>query len=122
MAWSRVDQVYCSAHSSTLGSTTIIYSYEGTLDTYYCQRVVQVIDTVPPVVTLLPGVDTIFVDDEHIDAGIVSSDEYSEELTTVIVTNVDVTEAGTYSIIYTVTDEEGNRTVATRVVTVIDLD
>ena len=99
----------------------IKYSYE--YKDYYevtCMRFVKVIENEHPTVLLNPGIDTIKVDTEYVDAGILYEDDLSTELTVEVISDVDTSTPGTYSIIYKVTDIDRNQTVVTRVVTVIE--
>jgi|LGVF01.2.fsa_nt_gb hypothetical protein len=98
-------------------------TYLKTIDeySYQCLRIVKVIDDVKPVVTLNPGIDTIVLGSEHTDSGVTAVDNYSADLLVVTTSDLDVNQVGSYTIMYTVTDESNNRTIIIRYVTVIGL-
>ena len=83
-------------------------------------RVVNVVDTTAPTASLIPGVDTIYVGETHLDESINVLDNYSVSLTITTNSNVDTTVAGTYTIEYTVIDGEGNVATIIRYVNVIE--
>lgn len=95
---------------------TYEYTYEEVL--YTCERMIFVTDSISPVVELLAGIDTISANSTWIDGSVTYSDNYSTDLTLTIENNVDTTTPGSYTVIYTVTDEFSNKTVRTRIVTV----
>ncbi len=103
-----------------VGEYLVEYDYIYENETYTCQRMVFVIDIIAPSVSLNPGLDTVFINTEHTDEGVDTTDNYTEELTIETVSNVDTSIAGVYQITYTVTDSSGNSTVMTRVVTVVE--
>jgi hypothetical protein len=102
-----------------LGEYEINYSLVHGGVTYTCTRVVKVVDNIPPTAHLKPGVDTVYIGEEHIDAGIIANDNYDDNLTIEVINQVDVNNPGTYEIIYVVTDQSGNRTLITRTVSVL---
>ena len=73
-------------------------------------------DTTAPVITVLPGTDTVEQGSTWTDAGATSD---GDETVTVSGT-LDTSIAGTYTITYTATDAAGNTGTATRTVTVVD--
>jgi hypothetical protein len=79
---------------------------------------VTIVDTTPPEVVLLPGIDTVSLEDTYIDAGVSITDLTSFSVD--IENTIDTTVAGRYSVTYTVTDEGGNETSITRYVRVVD--
>lgn len=99
----------------------IKYTYEY-LDFYEvtCLRIVKVSDNQFPTVELMPGIDTVKVNEDHIDKGVSYEDDFSVQLTLQVISDVDTTVPGTYSIIYKVTDMDRNQLVLTRIVTVIE--
>lgn len=99
----------------------IKYTYEY-LDFYEvtCLRIVKVSDNQFPTVDLNPGIDTVQVNEEHIDMGVTYEDDFSIEISLEVISDVDTSIPGTYSIIYKVTDMDRNQVVITRVVTVIE--
>lgn len=105
--------------SSIPGETIVTYHYQVNELDYICKRVVKVIDQQAPVITLLPGIDTIAVDQEFIDGGYLVTDNYSTTIEVQVENNVNTSVTGTYEVIYTAIDEAGNQTVTIRVVHVI---
>jgi hypothetical protein len=103
-----------------------IFSLQYTIDieetTYQCIRNVVVIENQIPSVLLNPGIDTVFVGENHVDAGITATDNQDEDLFINVSSTVDTTEAGVYQITYTVTDLDGNQIVLSRMVTVKNPD
>ncbi len=102
-----------------VGQYEITYSKSIDEYSYQCIRNVKVIDDVSPVVILNPGIDTIALDSEHTDAGITAVDNYSTDLDVVTTSDLDVSQLGSYTITYTVTDEFDNETTIIRYITVI---
>lgn len=96
------------------------YYYTVEDDTYTCERLVVVADIEPPTIVLNPGVDTVLIGSDWEDAGVTVTDNVSLAEDIIIETEGDVnTEAaGTYQIHYMATDEAGNQTLITRIVTV----
>ena len=75
-----------------------------------------------PVVTLLPGIDTIYVGNYHHDASVdIDEDMYDTFPTLYVTSTVDTDVAGTYLITYVVTNEVGIQTTILRYVTVLEL-
>lgn len=105
--------------TNTLGETTIVYSYTVRRETYECLRVVKVIDVNPPVGTLEPGIDTVFIGEEHIDAGVTVTDDIDPTPEITVDNEVDTSVLGTYTITYTITDDFGNESIVVRYVHVI---
>lgn len=103
---------------TTPGEYNIVYfeEYDGT--EYTCLRIVKVIDETRPVVALNPGIDTIIVGEEWIDAGI-TIDGSNNDI--VVTGTVDVNTVGVYEITYTVTNEAMNVTIITRIINVIEV-
>lgn len=109
-----------SVDVSTLGLYEITYTYEYNDNTYEVIRYVIVVDQTRPVITLNPGIDTIKVGDNWVDAGASVTDNSDETLTIVTTGEVDTSTAGTYQITYTATDSSGNTLSIIRFVTVIE--
>jgi hypothetical protein len=102
-----------------VGRYEIVYQAQAGGQIASITRVVDVIDTTPPVVALSPGLDTIVVDETWIDAGIIVSDNSLLPCTIVIEGAVASDIAGEYQIIYVVTDAYGNITRVTRYINVV---
>jgi hypothetical protein len=118
----RILEVIVVAHEvdvNRVGTYEIIYqaTYSGITKTI--RRIVDVIDQKAPILTLKPGIDTILINQEWIDAGILVEDESGIEsiLTTGTVGNL----PGDYQITYVVTDIYGNQSSITRIVSIIDV-
>jgi hypothetical protein len=78
-------------------------------------------DNVVPAIVLLGGEEvSITVGSEYEDAGAIATDNVDGDVTGQIVVNgaVDMTKAGVYTLIYSVSDAAGNKATATRTVTV----
>lgn len=117
------DQVVISQSTldiTRVGSYSIVYqtSYGG--QTKEVTRYVDVIDETPPVVTLKPGIDTIPLKGDWVDAGINAYDNSELDVQINIRGGVVDSQVGEYLITYTVTDAYGNQAVITRYVHVID--
>ena len=105
--------------NQVVGEYLITYYYDHNDDRILCYRTVFVTDQEAPTVTLNPGIDTIKVNDEWVDAGITYSDNYYETLEVEIYSTVDTTKQGDYVVIYYVKDGSNNQTMIERHVTVI---
>ncbi len=83
-------------------------------------RTVNIVDTTKPTVTILPGIDTLYVGSTHILETIAVSDNYYTVFDITVVGSVDTTKAGQYIIEYTVKDGSLNTITVYRYVTVIE--
>ena len=111
--------------TSTLGTYTITYSVEDASgNTVSIDRTISVVDSTKPVITLTGGANIdVFVDSTYTDAGATAADAYDGDITDDIVATgtVDTATAGTYFIVYQVTDSNGNDADAvTRQINVVD--
>lgn len=104
--------------TNTLGTYEIIY--EASYQTFVkrVKRVLIVVDTTPPLLTLNPGVDTIKVGDTWVDEGVTAQD--MSEGIVITVTGEVLDEVGTYIMTYHATDIHGNESLLERVVHVIE--
>ena len=102
------------------GTYTVEYSYTHEETLYTCQRKVFVTDETPPVVTLIPGVDTVVKNSEWVDMSAEYFDENYKILEVTVDNPVDTSIIGTYVVTYTVTDANGNEGYAYRYVTVVE--
>ncbi len=82
-------------------------------------RKVTVVDQTPPLVTLKPGVDTVLVTDNWIDAGIQVYDNSLDDVKITVIGEV-INEVGRYEILYEVIDSSGNKSEVVRIVYVIE--
>lgn len=104
----------------TVGLYYIVYEATHEDKVIELVRVVVVIDTTPPEVSLNLGIDTVKVGTEWIDAGVIANDNYSEEVSVTVLGEVDIDTVGTYVITYLVYDELGNTASIIRIVDVIE--
>ena len=107
---------------TTLGEYTITYEFTHGEKTLNITRHVHVIDETPPVITLVAGIDTVFVGDDWIDAGANVTDNSLETLSYEAAGQVNTEVAGQYIITYTATDSSGNTESINRIVMVIERD
>lgn len=104
---------------TTLGTYQIVYQTTYDNKTYQMIRIVHVVDQTPPTLTLNEGVDTIFIGQSWVDAGVIVTDNSLEQLSYTVTGTVNAMVAGTYEIIYETTDSSGNTGRVTRYVHVI---
>lgn len=106
--------------NETVGEYVIQYEKEINGRKYTCQRVVFIVDQTSPELTLNPGIDTITIGDDWVDAGVTVNDNYDQEITaSVDDSELNTLEEGTYAVYYTATDESGNDSTIMRIVHVI---
>ncbi len=112
--------------TSTLGSYTVTYNVTDSQGHPATEvtRTVNVIDTTPPVITLIGANPQIIeVGSPYVELGATASDAHDGNLSAAIVINaagVDTTTLGTYSVVYSVADSSGNITTANRTVQVVN--
>lgn len=117
-----------SIDTSVTGTYTITYNVSDSAGNAAVEvtRTVEVVDTTPPVITPLGANPlTITVGSTYSEPGATAYDEVDGDLTSSIViddSNVDTSTLGNYTVTYTVSDESGNETTATRTVYVVDTD
>ncbi len=104
---------------STFEAQTITYSYTHKETEYICKRVVLVLDEVDYNITVSPSIDTITLNERHIDNGLIFHNSDEDHFTVVVTGKVDSTIAGTYTLTYTIYGEDGRYLVLHRVVTVL---
>ncbi|MBI4068087.1 DUF5011 domain-containing protein [Candidatus Kaiserbacteria bacterium] len=110
--------------TTTVGSYFVIYSASDISgNTASTTRTVNVVDTTPPSITL-NGSSTITIEkgSAYIDAGATATDTISGELTGAIASSSNVNEnaVGSYQVVFSVFDGEGNTASTTRSVIVQD--
>ena len=118
----EMDVISNTVNVDVVGEYSITYKYTGNEGSYECERIVKVIDDVSPVVSLNPGIDTVYVGELHIDTGIIYSDNYDEDLEVTVVNDVDINVVGRYVITYTVVDDFLNETIIERIVNVVNYE
>ena len=109
-----------NVQNTAIGSFDVVYTaYDGNT-TVSSTRTVNVVDTVPPVITITNNTlqsNTLERFDPYVDGG--ATVDLGSELTNTDLSNVQNTAVGTFDVVYTAYD--GNTTVtATRTVTVVD--
>jgi hypothetical protein len=82
------------------------------------KRIVTVIDTTPPIITLNPGIDTIFEGETWIDEGVTVFDHSEGEIEVLVIGAVGHL-SGVYEITYQASDIYGNQSSIKRFVYVI---
>jgi peptidoglycan/xylan/chitin deacetylase (PgdA/CDA1 family) len=111
--------------TAVTGTYELTYSATYRDQTVSVQRTVTVVDTTAPEITLA-GEETVELElgQEYEEPGYTAVDEYDGDLTnqTVISGDLDVSEPGTYTVVYTVADGAGNEASAERTVHVIDVN
>lgn len=118
--WKEATGIEGEVDVTTLGQYDITYTITYEDINYQITRYVQVVDQTKPVITLNPGVDTIYVGQEWEDQLASVSDNSLEELMIVITGEVDTNTVGTYEITYSATDSSGNKAELIRYVDVIE--
>ncbi|HPO14414.1 MAG TPA: DUF5011 domain-containing protein [Candidatus Hydrogenedentes bacterium] len=116
---------YNSVNTHAIGSYTVIYTAtDASGNTHTVGRTVNVVDHVPPVITLIgEAAMTVECGDPFIDPGATAMDLGDGDITARIVSSgeVNVSVTGVYTITYTVSDAAGNEAVpVTRTVTIMD--
>jgi hypothetical protein len=106
--------------TSQLGLHTVTYEATHDGETHRLTRYVMVADQTPPIITLLPGVDTVFVGEAWEDAGATVTDNSGETLSVQVSGEVNTDVVGTYIITYEATDSSGNTASVQRYVNVIE--
>lgn len=82
-------------------------------------RIVTVIDETPPIIELLPGIDTVYEGDEWVDASVSVTDNSLKDVTWVVEGRVTGSVVGEYVIRYIAEDVSGNVSEAIRYVNVL---
>ncbi len=117
-----------NVNNNAVGTYTVDYSVtDGAGNTASSSRTVNVIsapiDNVPPVITIIGGTPiTVTVGSTYTDQGATANDNVDGNITANIVTTglpVNTSATGTFSVVYTVSDNANNTAVATRTVNVI---
>ncbi len=105
---------------TTLGTYQIMYQATYGTETVTASRIVTVIDAMPPVLTLQPGIDTIIQGQTWMDAGVDVVDNSGHQLVVTVTGSVDTHVVGQYTITYEVVDPSGNSASISRTVFVIE--
>jgi len=107
-------------NTSILGDYTIVYQVTWREVTKTVTRKIRVIDSTAPVITLLPGVDTIRIGQTWSDAGATVLDNSLSSLSVIVSGTVGCDTLGEYEIIYSAEDASGNETQIIRYVHVVE--
>ena len=110
--------------SSTPGTYELTYKTKDSSDnTSSATRIVNILDTTPPVLTLIGGANIdIPFGSEFNDPGVTSSDNDDTSLIIVnVLGEVNTNTIGTYTLVYSAVDDSKNEASIERVVSVIDL-
>ena len=115
--------------TAVLGSYTVTYTLTDPSKNKAnpVKRIVNVVDTIPPALTLNYSPDTVDVYQQYLDPGVTGSDNYDKNISITISGTFysnfpagKTTKPGTYTIIYTAKDKSGNKASVTRTITVYD--
>ena len=82
------------------------------------KRMVTIIDTTPPIITLNPGIDTLFEGEIWVDEGVTVFDQSDGEIEVIVIGSVG-SSSGVYEITYQAKDIHGNQSSIKRFVYVI---
>ena len=96
--------------TSTCGTYVVVYS---AIDSWchfaLATRTVQVVDTTPPVITLIgPNPVVLQLGDDYVEQGATAADTCDDDVPVVIGGTVDTSTAGTYQLTYDAMDDSGN--------------
>ncbi len=106
--------------TTKIGTYQIVYMATNGEESLVAVRMVTITDETAPVMTLLPGVDTVTIEDIWVDAGVEISDNSGEILTAETET-VGLTDSiGQFYVYYSATDSSGNVTTIIRIVIVVE--
>ncbi len=106
---------------SKVGEYRVKYSFSVNDREEYIYRIVKIIDSTNPVITLNGNVnDTVLIYGTYVEAGYTAVDNYDGDITENVKVegNVNTQKEGNYKINYTVIDSNNNKTVVTRNVSV----
>lgn len=116
-------QVTNNVNTAEPGDYTVDYSVtDSSNNTVTAQRLVHVVDTTKPVITLL-GANPMVVEckSTFVDPGATATDACDDNVTVNVAGTVDTNTVGSYTLTYTATDAEGNSAdPVTRTVNVVD--
>lgn len=107
--------------NNKIGTYNLTYTVKHKKVTKKIKRIVNVVDTKAPVITLSGEAVSITVGNIYQEPGYVASDEYDGDLTAKVeaTNNIDINTIGTYEVNYKVVDSSNNEAVAKRVVNII---
>ncbi len=101
---------------------TVKYTANIEGEDYSIERVVKVVDTTAPTITVTPTTETLAVSNTtyNVLSGVTAADNSGETTKITACTNLSLGQAGTYSITYTATDSSGNKSTAKRTIKIIE--
>lgn len=106
--------------TTKIGIYTIKYS--ATIDgkDYAIERIVKVIDTTAPTITVSPATETISITNStyNVLSGVTAADNSGETPKIIVSSNLSLGQSGTYTITYTVEDSSGNKQTTKRKVNI----
>jgi len=107
--------------TTTIGVYEVFYQATKKDATMYLKRVVTVVDTIKPVITLQPGVDTIQLHETWVNAGCTATDNYDDSVTcSEQSSTLNTAVVGEYIITYVAVDSSGNSRTMERHVFIIE--
>ena len=109
-----------SVNPEVLGTYEIIYEAKYASKTLRVTRFVQVVDDIPPTISLNPGVDTIKKGTPWIDSGVTVFDNALQDVDVLVLGEVNTSMTGEYIITYIATDSSDNTSEIRRYVNVIE--
>lgn len=111
-----------SVDINKLGEYTLTYTaVDSSGNSANESRTVTVVDTTPPVITLLGESDIqVEAGSEYTDAGATASDTVDGDVSVTIEGSVNTSALGEYTLTYSANDLSGNSSTTTRIITVID--
>ena len=117
--------VSSNVNSTVLGEYIVEYiitSADNLFRTRYF-RTVYIVDTVSPIITILgsnPLIIEVYGDLTGIEFGATATDNFDSIVNVTQVSNLDISNTGTYEIVYSVSDSNGNDMSAVRIINVVD--
>jgi len=115
----RVVVIKNTVDITQVGTYHIIYETTYLSTKRQITRIVSVIDETAPILTLNQGIDTIYLNEIWIDAGVTVSDLSGLMVEVKVTGDVITSLVGEYQITYTATDAYGNQSIIFRYVSVI---
>ncbi|ASP49706.1 DUF5011 domain-containing protein [Cognaticolwellia beringensis] len=108
--------------TSIIGVYELVYSATDNSDnTSSATRMVNVVDTIAPVITLTGDTEvTVEFGEVYVDAGATALDNVDGDVSVIVDGEVSTSTIGSYQLTYTATDSSGNSSSVTRAVTVIE--
>lgn len=115
----EVSVVKNNVDTTKLGEYEIVYQTKHRDLVQTIKRVIRVVDEIPPVISLNPGIDTIILGESWVDSGVEITDNSMGKISVTVRGSVNGA-VGVYYIVYQAIDSSGNESEITRVVYVIE--